>query len=205
MLKREDTVSCEEHGWRVEGEGWRVEGGGWRVEGGGWRAEGGGRRVGKKKPFGLGSLGNLNSRAAAADPQSVGVGRARRGLENEPVHQTLYFWQSFVRSIPNSLFIAKSLLVTLALSPPLGMASSASQKPAAGNDEQPDAAEPEQEDAVAGPKSRLKITVRLADIVQLSLIIGRSRFGEVKMAKSRQTDDIYALKALRKSRFVPLA
>jgi hypothetical protein len=76
------------------------------------------------------------------------------------------------------------------------MASSASATPA-----KPDSAEPENAAVVAGPRSRLQITVRLADIIQLNINIGRSRFGEVKLAKSRQTDDIYALKALRKSRF----
>jgi serine/threonine protein kinase len=60
------------------------------------------------------------------------------------------------------------------------------------------AEEPEEGAAVSQP--RLRVTLRLADIIQLSLVIGRSRFGEVKLAKSRQTDDIYALKALRKSR-----
>ena len=60
--------------------------------------------------------------------------------------------------------------------------------------------DPEQGDVAAVPKSRLHITVRLSDIIQLNLVIGRSRFGEIKLAKSRQADEIYALKALRKSR-----
>jgi serine/threonine protein kinase len=59
----------------------------------------------------------------------------------------------------------------------------------------------EPEEAAAGSQPRLRVTIRLSDIIQLSLVIGRSRFGEVKLAKSRQTDDIYALKALRKSRY----
>ena len=64
------------------------------------------------------------------------------------------------------------------------------------------AANPEEpEEGAAGSQPRLRNTLRLADIIQLSLVIGRSRFGEVKLAKSRQTDDIYALKALRKSRY----
>ena len=59
----------------------------------------------------------------------------------------------------------------------------------------------EPEDAVAGGTARLRITLRLADIIQMNLVIGRSRFGQVKLAKSRQTGQVYALKALQKSRF----
>jgi hypothetical protein len=54
----------------------------------------------------------------------------------------------------------------------------------------------------AGFKPRLRVSLRLADIIQLNITIGRSRFGQVKLAKSRQTDEIYALKALQKSRRV---
>ena len=56
-------------------------------------------------------------------------------------------------------------------------------------------------DAAAGGTARLRITLRLADIIQMNLIIGHSRFGQVKLAKSRQTGQVYALKALLKSRF----
>lgn len=42
--------------------------------------------------------------------------------------------------------------------------------------------------------------LRMSDIIQLNLVIGRSRFGEVKLARHRQTGEIYALKALRKSK-----
>jgi hypothetical protein len=55
-------------------------------------------------------------------------------------------------------------------------------------------------DAIDDDRPRLKLQLRLADIIQLNIIIGRSRFGVVKLAKNRQTDEIYALKALLKSR-----
>lgn len=62
----------------------------------------------------------------------------------------------------------------------------------------------EPEDAVAGGTARLRITLRLADIIQMNLVIGRSRFGQVKLAKSRQTGQVYALKALQKSSILEL-
>jgi hypothetical protein len=65
----------------------------------------------------------------------------------------------------------------------------------------PAAAAEEPEEGPDGSQPRLRVTLRLADIIQLTLVIGRSRFGEVKLAKNRQTDDIYALKALRKSKY----
>jgi hypothetical protein len=85
------------------------------------------------------------------------------------------------------------------------MASSASTKQSAAAAAKPGADNPaadEAEEAVAGAQPRLKVTLRMSDIVQLNLVIGRSRFGEVKLARHRQTDEIYALKALRKNKYV---
>ncbi len=61
----------------------------------------------------------------------------------------------------------------------------------------------EQEDSDAVGRPQLRVTLRMSDIIQLNLIIGRSRFGQVKLAKSRQTGDVYALKALQKNRCKP--
>jgi hypothetical protein len=84
----------------------------------------------------------------------------------------------------------------MASSAPPKQSAAAAAKPGAGSD--PAADEPE--DEAVGAQPRLKVMLRMSDIIQLNLVIGRSRFGEVKLARHRQTGEIYALKALRKSK-----